>query len=121
MAEFQDTRRGDVWYADDSMRPEHIDGSCVCWGARPVVIVSSDAVNRRSSVVTVIPLTTNLTRAGMDDKVLLPAGTATSKNSVAKVDQITTVDRSTLTSWMGHVKPEQMLQIDRAIKSLLEL
>jgi mRNA interferase MazF len=101
--------RGDVWWADI---PEPT-GSGPGF-RRPVVVVQGDALNRsRISTVVCIPLTSNLKWADAPGNVLLePRFTGLSKESVANVSQIVTLDKSLLAEHVGklpHAKLDLIL------------
>jgi mRNA interferase MazF len=90
--------QGDVWWAD---LPEPT-GSGPGF-RRPVVVVQADALNRsRIATVVCVPLTSNLKWAGAPGNVsLTPRFTGLSKESVANVSQIITLDRSFLAEHSG--------------------
>ena len=77
---------------------------------RPVVVVQGDAFNRsRIATAVCVPLTSNLKWADAPGNVLLPArSTGLSKDSVANVSQILTLDRSVLTERVGRVSGKHM-------------
>ena len=77
---------------------------------RPVLVVQGDALNRsRLATVVCIPLTSNLRWANAPGNVLLPArSTSLSKDSVANVSQIVTLDRALLTERVGRVSKKQL-------------
>lgn len=54
---FNDKRRGDIWWAQDTTHKR--EGTCLIRGDRPVVIVSSDEVNCNTRIITVVPLTSS--------------------------------------------------------------
>ena len=70
---------------------------------RPIVIVQADTLNRsRIATVVCVPLTSNLKWADAPGNVLLGArSTNLSKDSVANVSQIVTLDKSFLTERVG--------------------
>lgn len=77
---------------------------------RPVLVVQGDAFNR-SGVATVVcvPLTSNLKWAEAPGNVLLSArSTGLSKESVANVSQVITLDRALLTERVGRVSKKQL-------------
>ncbi len=82
--------QGDVCWADMSAPVGSEPGF-----RRPVVVVQGDAFNRsRIATVVCVPLTSNLKWADAPGNVLLPArSTRLSKDSVANVSQIVTLDR----------------------------
>ncbi len=86
--------RGEIWWADlgDPLGSEP-------GYRRPVIVVQGDPLNRsRIATVVVVPLTSNLQWADAPGNVLLSSDlTGLSKDSVANVSQILTVDKSMLT------------------------
>lgn len=77
---------------------------------RPALVVQGDSLNRsRLATVVCIPLTSNLNWANAPGNVLLPArSSGLSKESVANVSQIVTVDRELLTERVGRVSKKQL-------------
>jgi mRNA interferase MazF len=90
--------RGDVWWADLSEPTGSGPGF-----RRPVVVVQGDALNRsRIATVVCVPLTSNLKWADAPGNVrLAPRFTGLSKESVANVSQIITLDKSLLAEHVG--------------------
>jgi mRNA interferase MazF len=90
--------RGDVWWAD---LPEPAGAGPGF--RRPVVVVQGDALNRsRIATVVCVPLTSNLKWADAPGNVRLPPRlTGLSKESVANVSQIVTLDKSLLAEHVG--------------------
>jgi mRNA interferase MazF len=91
----------------------------VCWAdpvgsgpgfRRPVLIVQGDSFNRsRLATVVCVPLTSNLKWAESPGNVLLPArSSGLSKDSVANVSQIITLDRDLLTERSGRISKKQL-------------
>jgi mRNA interferase MazF len=77
---------------------------------RPVLVVQGDAFNRsRVATVVCVPLTSNVKWAEAPGNVLMPArSTGLSKDSVANVSQILTVDRGLLTERVGRISKKQL-------------
>jgi mRNA interferase MazF len=77
---------------------------------RPVLVVQGDAFNRsRMATVVCVPLTSNLKWAEAPGNVELPAkGTGLSKDSVANVSQVVTLDRDMLSERVGRVSKRQL-------------
>lgn len=90
--------QGEVWWVD---LPQ--PGGSEPGFRRPVVIVQGDAFNRSALRTTVvIPLTSNLRWADAPGNVLLSRrATGLSRESVANVSQVITLDRSVLTERVG--------------------
>ena len=77
---------------------------------RPVVVVQGDAFNRsRVATVVCVPLTSNIKWAEAPGNVLVPArSSGLSKDSVASVSQIITLDRAVLTERVGRISKKQL-------------
>lgn len=99
--------QGDVWWAD---LPEPM-GSRPGF-RRPVVVVQGDALNRsRVATVVCVPVTSNVKWAAAPGNVLLPPGvTGLTKDSVANVSQIVTLDKTELTEHVGSL-PQTTLDL----------
>jgi mRNA interferase MazF len=92
--------RGEIWWADLAEPAGSEPGY-----RRPVVIVQSDAFNRSNiQIVVCVPLTSNLIWADAPGNVLLSSSiTGLSKDSVANVSQIVTIDKGSLMERMGRL------------------
>lgn len=90
--------QGEIWWAE---LPEPT-GSGPGF-RRPVIVVQGDAINRsRIGTVVCVPLTSNVKWADAPGNVLLGRRmTGLSKDSVANVSQVVTLDRSLLTERVG--------------------
>lgn len=90
---------------------------------RPVLIVQADNFNRsRIQTVLVVVLTSNLRLASAPGNVLLPArATGLSKDSVANVSQVITVDKSLLTEEVSQLSHKDMLRVDAGLRLVLSL
>jgi len=97
--------QGDVCWAD---LPEPV-GSGPGF-RRPVVVVQSDSLNRsRLATVVCVPLTSNLKWADAPGNVLLPAkSSGLSKDSIANVSRIVTLDRTLLAERVGRISKKQL-------------
>ena len=110
--------RGEVWWADlgdpDGSEPGY---------RRPVVIVQSDAFNRsRLRTVIAVLLMTNVRLVEAPGNVLLPAkATGLSRDSVANVSQVMTVDRDFLLEHAGRVRGQLLKDVDRGLRLVLAL
>lgn len=97
--------QGDVWWADlpeaSGSRPRF---------RRPVVVVQGDALNRsRIATVVCVALTSNLKWATAPGNVLLQASvTGLSKESVANVSQVVTLDKADLTERTGKLSRSKL-------------
>lgn len=108
--------QGDVWWAD----LEAAAGSGPRF-RRPVVVVQGDSFNRsRIATVVCVPLTSNLRWAEAPGNVVLPArATKLSKDSVANVSQLVTLDRSVLGEHVAKLSRRQVELILSGIDAVL--
>jgi len=99
--------RREIWWADLSEPVGSEPGY-----RRPVIVVQGDPFNRsRIATVVVVPLTSNLQWADAPGNVLLGADvTHLSKDSVANVSQIITVDKRALTERVSKL-PQNKLDL----------
>lgn len=109
-------KRGQVYYAD--LRP--VIG-CEQGGIRPCVIIQNDAGNQYSSTVIVAAMTTK-------DKKELPTHIAASaedycldSNTTILLEQIRTIDKSRLQSFVGRLSDGTMRRVDEALHISLAL
>jgi len=91
-------KKMDIWVAELPTIPD----SHVQHGRRPVVIVSNDAANLHSPVITVVPLTSKTKRGQLPTHVLL-RGHGLRCASVACCEQVMTLDKYRLCQRMGEV------------------
>ena len=92
--------QGDIWWADLPNPTGSGPGF-----RRPVVVVQGDSLNRsRIATVVCIPLTSNIKWSKAPGNVLLTARqTGLSKDSVANVSQIVSLDKALLTEHAGRL------------------
>lgn len=97
--------QGDVWWADLPAPSGSGPGF-----RRPVVVVQGDALNRsRVATVVCVPLTSNVLWAEAPGNVLLSCqATGLTKDSVANVSQIVTLDRMLLTERVGKLSRQKL-------------
>ena len=103
-------RRGEIYLVRLSGHPSDTKD-------RPALVVSLDVRNRLANDVIVVPLSTTLRPA--PTHVELPAGEGGLKEtSMAKCEQITTLDKSFLIRgpFAGTISPSLMQEIEKAIQ-----
>jgi len=84
--------------------------------ARPAVVVSNDINNAHSPIISISPITSNVTKI-YSFEVEIPALTAGMKSrSKIMVNQTRAVDRTRLVKKMGVLPSSIMLEVDRALK-----
>ena len=93
-------------------------------GTRPVLVVSSEAVNQALPIVSVLPLTT----AGEDRKIYptearLPGDKAgLPHDSIAMAHQIRTISKKRIETECGTVKDEELkIKVKNALRTYLDL
>lgn len=108
--------QGDVWWADLS-----VPGGSEPGFRRPVVVVQSDEFNRSTlRTVVAVPLTSNVRWADAPGNVRLTAkSTGLSRESVANVSQIVTLDKAILTERVGKLSAAKLLLILSGIDVVL--
>lgn len=94
--------------------------------ARPAVVVSNDAANATATrlgrgVVTVVPVTSNVTRV-YPFQVLLPAHqTGLSQDSKAQAEQVRSVSVERVGGHLGQLPEALVAELDRALRIHLSL
>jgi mRNA interferase MazF len=105
-------KRGEILYADLSPTV----GSEIN-KRRPVLIVSNDANNRAASTVTVLPITSNLTRVYPFEVALSQADSGLPKDSKIQAQQIRTIAKERITSTaLGRLAADKLREVDAAIR-----
>lgn len=116
-------KRGEVWYANLGC----FDNTSVQRGCRPVLVVSNDASNEKSGMVTVVPLTTKMKKTWYPSHVYINeshikrgSGNPLQPSQVL-VEQIRTVDKGDLQNKVGIVKASKMEEVETALRSWMRL
>jgi mRNA interferase MazF len=114
-------QRGEIWQVDfEPARRSEANKR------RPAVIVSNDRANATVTrlgrgVVTVVPVTSNVTNI-YPFQVLLPAATTgLTVDSKGQAEQIRSVAAQRLQRKIGHVSADELVQLDQALRLHLEL
>ena len=100
--------RGDVYFADLGV----IFGS-IQSGVRPVVVIQNDVGNKVSPTIIVVPLTSKIKRPYPFHVSL--EGYKGLRTSVALCEQIVTINKSQLLSYVRHISEGDMKRIDCAL------
>jgi mRNA interferase MazF len=111
-------KRGQIWWAELPEPTASEPGF-----KRPVIILQSDVfTNTLLSTVIVVAITSNLCLAAAPGNVQLSTkNTGLSRESVANVSQVITMDKRFLTELIGEINPSTMHQIDNGIRLILSL
>ncbi len=105
-------RRGDIYFADlDPTVGSEIKKK------RPVLIVSNDANNKMANTVTIVPITSNITKIYPFEVSLKIEDSGLPKHSKAQCHQIRTISKIRIQgNKVGVVNHKAMLQIITAMK-----
>ena len=105
-------QRGNIWWVafDLSVGSEPKK-------TRPAIIVSNNIANRVSPRVQVIPITSKVKKIFEFEVPLTVEG----RPAKAMADQITTIDKSRLVSFLAAAEKDTMVKVDRAVKLQLSL
>jgi mRNA interferase MazF len=110
-------KRGEIYYAN--LNPAV--GSEVA-KRRPVLIVSNDANNRAASTVTILPITSNVSRVYPFEVLLQPSESGLAKPSKIQAQQVRTISKQRISGKAVGSLNEQLMQlIDAALKLHLAL
>ncbi len=110
--------RGEIWWAN---LPDPV-GSEPGY-RRPVLVIQDDTFTQsRISTVIVVILTSNIQLAEAPGNVLLPRGVSgLSRDSVANVSQIFTIDKTFLAERIGSLPDYLQQEIDEGLRTVLYL
>lgn len=104
-------QRGDIYFANLSPVIGSEQG-----GTRPVLILQNNTGNRHSSTVIVAAITGHIKDNHMPTHVILnPATCGLSHRSTVLLEQIRTLDKSRLSTYIGKISAEKMKEIDAAL------
>lgn len=110
-------KRGEIYYADLSPAVGAETNK-----RRPVLVVSNDANNRASSTVTVLPVTSSISRVYPFEVLLTSKQSGLPRDSKAMAQQIRTISRERLhPGKTGELDRELMRQVEAAIRLHLAL
>ncbi len=103
-------KRGDVYYADLSPIVGSEQG-----GVRPVLIVQNDMGNKYSPTVIVSAITSKTNKTQLPTHIPLQQNSGLSRESVALLEQIRTIDKQRLKEKIGHIDEDTMGLVNDAI------
>ncbi|NLW70778.1 MAG: type II toxin-antitoxin system PemK/MazF family toxin [Eubacteriaceae bacterium] len=103
-------KRGDVYYADLSPIVGSEQG-----GVRPVLVLQNDVGNKYSPTVIVSAITSKTNKMKLPTHIPLEKAAGLTRESVALLEQIRTIDKMRLKDKIGHVDENTMRLINEAI------
>ena len=101
-------KRGQIYYADLSPVVGSEQG-----GKRPVLIVSNDIGNKYSPIVICAPITSKMDKAQMPTHINI---SGLMMDSQVMLEQVRTIDKNRLISYICRADGRTMAQVDKAIK-----
>lgn len=104
-------KRGQIYYADLSPVVGSEQG-----GYRPVLIIQNDMGNRYSPTTIAAVITTRKTKANLPTHIWLNNECGLPKESMVECEQVRTLDKKRLKSFMGQVSEEVLAEIDKGLK-----
>lgn len=102
-------KRGQIWFAN---LPNQ--GNSVQYGTRPVLVISNNACNKHSSIITVIPLTSVEKKSSQPTHIYITHKNL--KHSVAMCEQIISISKNHLDNIICFIDELTMTNIEQAIK-----
>jgi mRNA interferase MazF len=108
--------RGQVYFTDLGQRIGSEQS-----GMRPVIIVQNDTGNRHSSTVIVVPITSQIKKEEMPTHIKLNNDFGLDDVSMALCEQIDTIDKQRLFSYIGQVSQSELQRINHALEVSLGL
>ena len=113
-------KRGEIYWATLAPR----SGS-EQQGKRPVIVVSHDGFNQVPNwrSVIVVPVSTSQAQAARGPTAIaLPAGAGgLKKDSIALCHQVTTLDRTKLTTCLGLLPPQLLAEVGEGLRIAMDL
>jgi len=105
-------KRGEIWLGDlDPTRGSEQAGT------RPVLVFQNDVINKYTTTILAIPLTTNLRRASLPSCVQISKGEGgLARDSVALCHQLRVLDKTRLMKKLGTVGSRTIAAIEGCVK-----
>ena len=103
--------RGDVYCADLDPAVGSEQG-----GIRPVVVIQNDIVNKYAPTLIVVTVTSKIRKKEyMPTHFLIKDNPAFKTASVIQAEQIHTIDKKKVLSYLGKLTPKEMREVDKSV------
>ena len=89
-------------------------------GPRPAVVVQNDMGNKHAPTVIIAPVTSKKKKSNLPTHVKLTSHIL-ERNSMVLLEQLKTVDKSRIDSYIGTLSDEEMKMIDKALRIRLAI
>lgn len=110
MEQWNKPRRGQIYHVTSDVLLNPV-GSEI-WPDRPGLIISSDALNNTSNCVTVVYLTKSFKKKASPCHIPVNTGKG---NAIAQCEQVFSVDKKRLVSFIGDITKTEMSQVESAV------
>lgn len=104
-------RRGELYYAELSGTVGSEQD-----GVRPVLIIQNDVGNRNSPTTIIAPLTSKSSKSALPTHTTLDRQYGLAEKSFVLLEQVRTIDRCRLRSYIGTVDDKEMKRVDDCIR-----
>ena len=111
-----DIKKGDIYYA--TLNPAIGSEQK---GERPVVVLQNDCGNKYSPTVIVAPLTEVLKKETLPTHIIIPKTRFLKYDSMLLLEQIRTIDKIRIKSYLGKLQSFQLQEIDNALIKTLSI
>lgn len=109
-------KRGMIFYTDLGVGEGSVQA-----GLRPVIIVGNSLQCKFGPIITVIPITSKIAKKRLMTQTLLINEIGLNRESMAMAEQITTISKDKLVSYIGRLRKSTMEEIDKTIDAALAL
>lgn len=113
MKKNREIRQGDIY---DAKLPNWKERNSVQRGKRPVVVVSTDWLNKNSPVYRVVPLTSRLKAIDMPTHVVLPKLKGLPKQSMVLAEQMSLLPQENFLRYRCTLSGDLYKEVDRAVR-----
>ena len=103
-------KRGDIYYADLSPVVGSEQG-----GVRPVLVIQNDVGNKHSPTVICAAITSKMNKAKLPTHYLLKAENGLELPSLVLMEQLRTIDKRRLETYIGHLEEQHIRRLNRAL------
>lgn len=109
-------KRGEIWIVSLNPVKVHEMGK-----TRPALIISNDKNNMYAETVTVLPITSNVSKIYPFEVLFSKEETSMKSDSKVKCNQIRTIDKERLLNVLCTVSPEILNKVEKAILIHLDI
>ena len=107
---FKRIYRGDIYYVDFGNQPGSVEH-----GVRPAMVVQNDVGNRYAPTVIVAAITSEIKKLRQPTRIKLGKQFGLTFDSMLLLEQLFTIDKSQLETYVGTASNDFLREIDRSI------